>query len=60
MPKCSDCDGTGADRKKTKIMRKRECDNIAYVRCWTCMGNGIIWYPDYSKHGEMKKCQVKV
>lgn len=38
---CEDCSGTGRDEAKTIVMRKRECDHIPYVRCWTCNGNGL-------------------
>lgn len=38
---CQDCGGTGADREKTQALRKRECDQKVFVRCWTCCGNGL-------------------
>ena len=39
---CPDCNGTGRDEAKTKDMRKRGLiDAPAYVRCWTCNGNGV-------------------
>lgn len=39
---CTDCNGTGADAKKTAAARKNgRCDDLSYVRCWTCNGNGL-------------------
>jgi len=42
MPNCTDCHGTGADAAKTAVARKSgACDKHAYIRCWTCCGNGL-------------------
>ena len=39
---CSDCNGTGADRKKTlRARRTYACDSKSYIACWTCNGRGI-------------------
>lgn len=38
---CPDCKGTGADAAKTAAMQKREGDRHAYIRCWSCNGNGL-------------------
>ena len=39
---CSDCNGTGADRKKTlRARRSYKCDSRSYIYCWTCNGRGI-------------------
>ena len=39
---CTGCNGTGADRAKTLAARSRgDCDGRAYIRCWTCNGNGL-------------------
>ena len=40
---CDDCAGTGADATKTATARKAgRIDGRAYVRCWTCNGNGLV------------------
>lgn len=38
---CPECNGTGADQKKTQAMRKREPSSSGYVSCWNCTGNGL-------------------
>lgn len=39
---CPDCKGTGADAKKTADARRKGLlDGGAYIRCWTCNGNGL-------------------
>lgn len=39
---CSDCNGTGADRKKTADARRKGiCDRRSYIQCWNCNGNGL-------------------
>lgn len=39
---CTDCNGTGADQKKTAdARRKGQCDRGSYISCWTCNGNGL-------------------
>lgn len=41
MSICPDCNGTGADAKKTADARKRgQCDSRSFIRCWSCHGNG--------------------
>ena len=60
MSKCLDCNGTGRDENKTKIMAKKDAEfrysvkhHGSYVRCWTCNGNGFDpaeyfnWSKDY-------------
>ena len=49
---CQDCNGSGMDRKKTEKARQAgQLDDRAYIRCWSCNGNGLEPpYPDYSKH----------
>ena len=38
---CTDCNGTGRDQAKTaKAIAERRIDAPAYIRCWTCLGNG--------------------
>lgn len=40
---CPDCHGTGVDDNKTQQARQSgEIDKYATVRCWTCVGNGIV------------------
>lgn len=42
MPNCTDCNGTGADAAKTVAARADgRIDGKAYIRCWTCNGNGL-------------------
>ncbi len=41
MSKCLDCNGTGADAKKTAARNKLESSATGYIRCWTCNGNGL-------------------
>jgi len=55
---CSHCSGTGADAKKTAVMRKRENDPIAYVRCWHCNGDGLEPPYPYENWKEEKCCIV--
>lgn len=39
---CSDCNGTGADRKRTADARRKGiCDRRSYIQCWACNGNGL-------------------
>lgn len=39
---CPDCRGSGADAKETAEARRRgQCDRLSYIRCWTCLGNGL-------------------
>lgn len=45
---CEDCNGTGADQKKTKALADKDAEfahrvrhHGSFVRCWTCNGNGL-------------------
>ncbi len=39
---CADCNGTGADPKKTADARRKGLlSGGGYIRCWTCNGNGL-------------------
>jgi hypothetical protein len=41
---CEACKGTGADVKKTIILRRTDAlrrHDGGYVRCWTCNGGGL-------------------
>jgi hypothetical protein len=53
--KCKDCNGTGADPKKTEVYMKTISYKMqgGHIRCWTCNGNGLEpTYPNSQLYGE--------
>lgn len=49
--KCNDCNGSGADALKTaEAIRTGRITPPAYIRCWTCNGNGLE--PQYPYENE--------